>query len=179
MTGLFSKVAFLGQVTFLFSIFRQVTSYEGTPTELELSQGIVKGYIEPNLGIRVVQSLDSRLLWRRLKVYKLYHFIRSAVISVRQPWQGIEWYPGIPYAHPPTGNRRWKAPEALENFEDLGKGDDFQQVAYCSQWDGDTLGRTGEDCLGLASSSYSASLLARTCPRNPWSRTKGSMIDSI
>ena len=56
MTGLFSKVAFLGQVTFLFSIFRQVTSYEGTPTELELSQGIVKGYIEPNLGIRVVQT---------------------------------------------------------------------------------------------------------------------------
>ena len=56
MTGLFSKVAFLGQVTFLLSIFGHVTAYEGTPTELELSQGIVKGYIEPNLGIRVVQT---------------------------------------------------------------------------------------------------------------------------
>ena len=56
MTGLFSTVAFIVHVTFLFSIFRQVTSYEGTPTELELSQGIVKGYIEPNLGIKVVQT---------------------------------------------------------------------------------------------------------------------------
>ena len=70
--------------------------------------------------------------------------------QVGQSWQGIEWYPGIPYAHPPTGNRRWKAPEALENFNDLGKGDDFQHIAYCSQWDGDTLGRTSEDCLGPA-----------------------------
>lgn len=69
MTGFFSRAAFLGQVAFLFSVFEQGTSYEGIPTELELSQGIVKGYIEQNLGIRVVQTfMMSRLLWRRTKV---------------------------------------------------------------------------------------------------------------
>ena len=56
MTGFFSRAAFLGQVAFLFSVFEQGISYEGILTELELSQGIVKGYIEPNLGIRVVQT---------------------------------------------------------------------------------------------------------------------------
>ena len=61
MTGFFSRAAFLGQVAFLFSVFEQGTSYEGIPTELELSQGIVKGYIEPNLGIRVVQTFMASI----------------------------------------------------------------------------------------------------------------------
>ena len=83
MTGLFSKVAFLGQVTFLFSIFRQVTSYEGTPTELELSQGIVKGYIEPNLGIRVVQTLMALVEALQLVSYQLVSCDFSQTIMTR------------------------------------------------------------------------------------------------
>ena len=55
MALFFSRLSLLGQVIFLSSVLGQGIPDEGTRTQLELSQGTVQGYIEPSLGIMVVQ----------------------------------------------------------------------------------------------------------------------------
>ena len=59
MVAFFSKTSFLGQVSLLSLVFGQGIPDQGTPTQLELSQGTVKGYIEPSLGTMVVQSYEA------------------------------------------------------------------------------------------------------------------------
>ena len=71
MTDFFSRVAFLGQVAVLVSVHGQGIPDEGTPTQLELSQGTVKGYIEPNLGIRVVQTFMASVEGSQTVLYRL------------------------------------------------------------------------------------------------------------
>lgn len=66
---------------------------------------------------------------------------------------GIRAYLGIPYAAPPTGDLRWRPPEAIKPWEGIRKTDKFgpscpQAVApaFGSEW---TPGNMSEDCLNL------------------------------
>ena len=80
MAVFFSKTHFLGQVTLLSLVYGQGIPDQGTPTELELSQGTVKGYIEPSLGTRVVQSYEA---YRSLFINPVIHGISSRTIVAR------------------------------------------------------------------------------------------------
>src|SRR6202042_384498 len=54
----------------------------------------------------------------------------------------VRVFKGIPYAAPPTGDQRWRAPKPAAHWEDVRKADTFGPV--CMQ------GNTGnEDCLYL------------------------------
>ena len=65
---------------------------------------------------------------------------------------GLQLYLGIPFAKPPVGNLRWKAPQPLENWKDVLPTKSFgpgpvQGIVY-----GDInlrSGRLSEDCLYL------------------------------
>jgi para-nitrobenzyl esterase len=66
---------------------------------------------------------------------------------------GLRVYLGIPYAAPPTGDLRWKPPEAAKPWEGIRKADKFgpscpQAVApeFGSEW---MPGNMSEDCLNL------------------------------
>jgi para-nitrobenzyl esterase len=66
---------------------------------------------------------------------------------------GLRVYLGIPYAAPPTGDLRWKPPEAAKPWEGIWKADRFgpscpQAVApdFGSEW---MPGNMSEDCLNL------------------------------
>ena len=80
MAVFFSKTHFLGQVTLLSLVFGQGIPDQGTPTELELSQGTVKGYIEPSLGIKVVQISNAG---RILFINSVFDSISSWTIVAR------------------------------------------------------------------------------------------------
>ncbi len=45
------------------------------------------------------------------------------------PCDGYIVYKGIPYAKPPIGNLRWKAPQELEPWEGVYRADKFQKIA--------------------------------------------------
>src|SRR3954468_10544084 len=57
----------------------------------------------------------------------------------------IRIYKGIPYAAPPVGNLRWKAPQPPVKWEGVRKGD--QYGAMCLQGNGGQ--GQSEDCLFL------------------------------
>lgn len=72
----------------------------------------------------------------------------------------ITAFKGIPFAAPPTGKNRWRAPQPCENWEGVreayrfapisvqdtpGLGDDI----YCREWHVDPEIEMGEDCLYL------------------------------
>ncbi len=54
---------------------------------------------------------------------------------------------GIPYAAPPTGDRRWRAPEPFGAFEETWDASQFGEVCPQFQLDGRVVG--SEDCLSL------------------------------
>ena len=80
MAVFFSKTHFLAQVTLLSLVYGQGIPDQGTPTELELSQGTVKGYIEPSLGIKVVQISNAG---RILFINSVFDSISSWTIVAR------------------------------------------------------------------------------------------------
>ncbi len=65
---------------------------------------------------------------------------------------GLEYYFGVPYAKPPVGDLRWKAPQALENWEGVLQTKKFANRPMQNKlWDdlayrSDTI---SEDCLYL------------------------------
>ena len=74
--------------------------------------------------------------------------IQGTIKGVLDEYHNVELYRGVPFAHPPVGEQRWKPPIGLESFSDLGKGDEFQHVTKCPQgYEIDPLDRYGEDCL--------------------------------
>ena len=58
---------------------------------------------------------------------------QGVVHGVQDQNTGMKVFQGIPYAHPPTGDLRWRPTVPLESFDDLGKGDDFQHLTICPQ----------------------------------------------
>ena len=60
-------------------------------------------------------------------------------------------FSGIPYAKPPIGERRWKAPEPLPESEDVFEAKNFGASAIQVDYDGSLLKhhRQSEDCLTL------------------------------
>lgn len=68
--------------------------------------------------------------------------------------EGVSIYRGIPYAQPPVGERRWRAPAPLPRWEGVRDGTRFG--AACVQPPSrpgsiyhDDVGRMSEDCLSL------------------------------
>jgi para-nitrobenzyl esterase len=66
---------------------------------------------------------------------------------------GVHVYLGIPYAAPPTGDLRWKPPEAIKPWDGIRKADKFSpscpqavSSAFGSEW---TPRNMSEDCLNL------------------------------
>ncbi|MBR0101894.1 MAG: carboxylesterase family protein [Selenomonadaceae bacterium] len=61
------------------------------------------------------------------------------------------FFTGIPYAKPPVGSRRWKAPEPLPESEDVFEAKHFGASAIQVDYDGSffKLHRQSEDCLTL------------------------------
>src|SRR5579863_8458098 len=67
---------------------------------------------------------------------------------------GVVAYKGIPYAAPPVGNLRWRAPEAVVAWQGVRKADQFPPM--CMQIPADPKGAfywgqtpASEDCLYL------------------------------
>jgi len=65
--------------------------------------------------------------------------------------QGVSAFKAIPYAAPPVGDLRWRAPRSPEAWKGVRQGTAFGPV--CPQarvtWAGHDLDRTSEDCLTL------------------------------
>ena len=59
--------------------------------------------------------------------------VKGSVQGVEDQNAGMKVFQGIPYAQPPIGDLRWRPTVALESFEDLGKGDDYQHLTICPQ----------------------------------------------
>ena len=72
----------------------------------------------------------------------------------------ITAFRGIPFAAPPTGNLRWRAPQPCENWEGVRDASRFGPISmqwipglgtdiYCREWHVDPEIPMGEDCLYL------------------------------
>lgn len=66
---------------------------------------------------------------------------------------GVMAFKGIPYAKPPTGELRWKAPEAPEASDETFEAKKFGKTATQYSWHSEPAGENeagvGEDCLTL------------------------------
>ncbi|XP_014663287.1 PREDICTED: cholinesterase-like [Priapulus caudatus] len=83
----------------------------------------------------------------------------------------VDVFRGIPYALPPVGDLRWKAPSPAEPWN--GVFDASQFGAACLQLDSNTLeipsyGTYSEDCLTLNVYSPDVSTMAKTFPVMVW-----------
>ncbi|MBS5208458.1 carboxylesterase/lipase family protein [Klebsiella pneumoniae] len=68
--------------------------------------------------------------------------------------QGIYIWRGIPYAAPPVGPLRWRAPQPPARWQGVRQADAFsaaswQDIDYCRELGGGDPGRFSEDCLYL------------------------------
>ncbi len=66
---------------------------------------------------------------------------------------GLTVYRGIPFAAPPVGERRWKAPQTVAKWEGVRDAKEFgaicPQAPVLAMVTGETLPETSEDCLFL------------------------------
>lgn len=64
---------------------------------------------------------------------------------------GVQAYKGIPYAKPPTGDLRWKAPEAPDDSDETFDATDFGKTSIQYEWHSEeaSYNEIGEDCLTL------------------------------
>ncbi|HFZ8993399.1 TPA: carboxylesterase/lipase family protein [Citrobacter freundii] len=67
---------------------------------------------------------------------------------------GIHIWRGIPYAAPPVGELRWRAPQPAARREDILQAREFscaswQDIEHCRELGGGDPGRFAEDCLYL------------------------------
>ncbi|ECY8163934.1 carboxylesterase family protein, partial [Salmonella enterica subsp. enterica serovar Bovismorbificans] len=66
----------------------------------------------------------------------------------------IHIWRGIPYAAPPTGELRWRAPQPVTPWQDVRQADCFscaswQDITWCRELGGGDPGNFAEDCLYL------------------------------
>src|ERR1700733_6978801 len=59
----------------------------------------------------------------------------------------VRVFKGIPYAAPPVGDLRWRAPKPAAHWEGTRKADEFGPV--CMQGGGNQSQKMSEDCLYL------------------------------
>ena len=65
---------------------------------------------------------------------------------------GVKSFKGVPFAKPPVGDLRWKAPQPAENWSGVKKADQFAKSPMQARIFGDMMFRSGgtsEDCLYL------------------------------
>lgn len=65
---------------------------------------------------------------------------------------GVKSFKGVPFAKPPVGDLRWKAPQPAANWSGVKKADKFSKSPMQARVFGDMMFRspgTGEDCLYL------------------------------
>lgn len=83
------------------------------------------------------------------------HVVNVAQGQLSGVLQGdIAVYRGIPFAAPPTGNLRWRAPQPPESWPGVRVADTFapacwQSLEYCKAVGGGDPGQFSEDCLYL------------------------------
>jgi len=79
--------------------------------------------------------------------------IENGIIEgVKDSKTGLEMYFGVPFAKPPVGELRWKAPQALENWEGILKTNKFGPKPVQTEVYGkmnSRLDTMSEDCLYL------------------------------
>lgn len=83
------------------------------------------------------------------------HVVNVAQGQLSGVLQGdIAVYRGIPFAAPPTGNLRWRAPQPPEHWQGIRAAETFspacwQSLEYCKAVGGGDPGQFSEDCLYL------------------------------
>ncbi|HWF11406.1 MAG TPA: carboxylesterase family protein [Bryobacteraceae bacterium] len=61
----------------------------------------------------------------------------------------VRVFKGIPFAAPPVGNLRWKAPQPVAHWDGVRKGDEFGPICMQTAGRGGTSAKMSEDCLYL------------------------------
>src|SRR5579863_1403683 len=62
----------------------------------------------------------------------------------------VRVFKGIPFAAPPVGNLRWKAPQPVAHWEGVRKGDEFGPMCMqAAGRGGGASAKMSEDCLYL------------------------------
>lgn len=75
------------------------------------------------------------------------HLDAGLVTGVSGASPEMRIFKGIPFAAPPVGDLRWRAPQAVAHWDGVRKADDFG--ATCMQNAGGNAARSSEDCLYL------------------------------
>ena len=61
----------------------------------------------------------------------------------------VRVFKGIPFAAPPTGNLRWRAPQPVAHWDGVRKGDEFGPICMQAAGRGGASTKMSEDCLYL------------------------------
>jgi Carboxylesterase family len=61
----------------------------------------------------------------------------------------VRVFRGIPFAAPPTGNLRWRAPQPVAHWDSVRKGDEFGPICMQAPGRGGASPKMSEDCLYL------------------------------
>lgn len=93
----------------------------------------------------------------------------------------IHLWRGIPYAAPPTGALRWRAPQPAPAWQGVRQANTFscaswQDIEYCKALGGGDPGRFSEDCLYL--NIWSPATRSRPLPVMVWLHGGGYTIGS-
>jgi len=112
----------------------------------------------------ILRPRQAQLIGTLIAGVMLVPFLAAAADPVRidsgpiegvvlNPESGLRVYRGIPFAQPPVGELRWKAPQRVEGWEDVRTCSEFgaacPQPNTLSQMMGETLPELSEDCLYL------------------------------
>jgi para-nitrobenzyl esterase len=86
---------------------------------------------------------------------------------------------GIPYAAPPVGDLRWRAPQPAARWQGVRRAESFsasswQDIEYCRELGGGDPGRFSEDCLYL--NVWSPASRAQPLPVMVWLHGGGYTI---
>src|SRR5580693_9170048 len=61
----------------------------------------------------------------------------------------VRVFKGIPFAAPPIGNLRWRAPQPVAHWDGVRKGDEFGPICMQAAGRGGASTKMSEDCLYL------------------------------
>ena len=78
--------------------------------------------------------------------------VANGLLEGKTEASGVKSFKGVPFAKPPVGDLRWKAPQPAENWTGVKKADQFARSPMQARVFGDMMFRSGgtsEDCLYL------------------------------